>query len=145
MLLGDDGAGFASVGVKNCDVHIEFARCIFGQGDTDVLLVDVSLPFLDMVGRAVAEHFKPVGRLADDGAQGDGNGKSNHSRSRDADAHGVLQNIGTQTRHNALRTAAQFFCCTTDSQSHANGLCASNGWNDLFANQTIDGIAFFYW
>ena len=68
VLLGDDGAGFASVSVKNGDVHIEFARCIFGQGDTDVLLVDVSLPFLDMVGRAVAEHFKPVGRLADDGA-----------------------------------------------------------------------------
>ena len=71
-----------------------------------MLLVDVSLPFLDIIGRAVAEHFKTVGRLADDGAQGDGNGKSNHSRSRDADAHGVLQNIGTQTRHDALRTAA---------------------------------------
>ena len=94
------------MGVRPCDddrdvvvtvvalhLDIEFLGRIFFLQNFDTILGDILLALLHIFGCGVFQHFEAVFRLADQGAEGDGDGQSYHPRARNAYAHSVFQDI----------------------------------------------------
>ena len=102
----DDGAGGMATSLAQ-DLNIQFVAFALLELDVDASLINVLLALLDGLGTNVLDDLELVLALADDGAQGDGDGQAYHARAGDAYAHGVLEDVGTEQCRDFFRSRAQ--------------------------------------
>ena len=143
MLVRKDGDAAVLSGAT-LSLDIEFVGGIFLQGDVDALCLHQFLACLDVLGSAVCQHLKFSFGLTDECTEGNGDGETRHARTGNADAHGVFEDIGTETYVYALGLAAQEFTGTGDSQCDANGLGATHSGHDFTTHQRRDFFFFFF-
>ena len=96
MAMGYHHFSLVALVIIGMNLHIEFAGRVFLEPNLYAVFGNIRLALLNSLGRAVAQDLQPIGRTSHDGAKGNGNGQSHHACARDAHAHSVLENIGTQ-------------------------------------------------
>ena len=140
---GDDSRGLL-LPRRRDDFDIEFLGNAFLELDVDAVLRDKALAGLQCFGRQVAQHFKLIFALADQGAQRDCDGQAGHAGAGDAHAHGIFQDIGAQQRLDLIGPAAQLFGGFCRTQRHRHGLGATDGGDDFLVYQRDDSCAGFF-
>ena len=133
----DDGRGLVVARAAG-GFDVQLLVDVFFQGDADALLVDELLAFVHGLGRAVFEHLQLVVRPPDEGAQGDGDGQAYHARAGDADAHGVLQNVGAEAGGDAFGAAAQGLGGAGHAERHGHRFGTADGGDDFAPHQGQD-------
>ena len=113
------------------NLHIEFLADTLLQFDCDAILVDILLATRHGIVVGILQHLQFILRATDKRTQRNGDGQTNHSRSRNAYTHSILQNICTQTRRNLLGQRAQQLGSSRHTQRHSNRLGATDGWHNL--------------
>ena len=142
VLSRDDGARLVPVAVGGRDVDIEFLADVLRQCDVDAALGDVGFSCRHVVGRHVAEHFESVGRAADEHAECDGDGESDHVGAGNAHPHGVFEDVGTEAHLHAVgRARWELFGRPCGGQCHADGFGAADGGHHLFAHKGDDFLS----
>lgn len=90
MPPGDDRDGGVIPG-SGFDFDVEFFLDSLLQSDGDAFLVHIPLAACHGLGIDVAQHFEPVGGLADQGAERNGDRQADHARAGDAHAMAFLR------------------------------------------------------
>ena len=124
-------------------VDEELIRVFLLQLDVYPVLVDKAFPLFYSLFGAVVQHLQLQFRPADKCTQGNGNGQSDHSRSRDAHPHGILQDIGTQAQVDLLRFRTENLRCFGHTQGHCHRFRTTYGGNHLLVNQCYNRIFLF--
>ena len=130
----DDGAGGMATSLAQ-DLNIQFVAFALLELDVDASLINVLLALLDGLGTNVLDDLELVLALADDGAQGDGDGQADHACAGDAHAHGVLEDVGTQQGGDFLRFSAQCLGGAGYTQCHCHGLGTAHSGDNLALHQ----------
>lgn len=142
---GDDGAGFTAFAIGHGDVHIEFFVHIGGQRNCDAPLGDIGFAGRHTRGRDLTEHFQTEFGTADEHAERNGDGQSHHVGAGNADAHGIFEDIGTETRtHRHGRTDGELFGGAGGGERHTHGFGATDGGHDLRTHEGGDFSAKFF-
>ena len=124
-------------------VDEELVGVFFLQLDVYPILIDKAFPLFYSLLVAVVQHFQLQFRPADKRTQGNGNGQSDHSRSRDAHPHGILQDIGAESQINLLGFPTKYLCCLGHTQGHCHRFRTTYGGNHLLVNQCYNCILLF--
>ena len=139
---GNDGSGLVALRLA-ADLNIELLRNPLFQANLNPLFFDEKASFSHRLGSAIAQHLQLVGRLTNQGAQGDGDGQTNHTRARNPHPHGVLQDVRTEAHVNLLRTATKGLGSLRHTEGHGNGFGTTNGWNHLALDEADNLSSFF--
>lgn len=130
MPPGDDRDGGVIPG-SGFDFDVEFFLDSLLQSDGDAFLVHIPLAACHGLGIDVAQHFEPVGGLADQGAERNGDRQADHARAGDAHAHGVLEDIGREAGDDAFGFRTEDFGGFRHAEGDGDGLRAADGRYDL--------------
>ena len=113
--------------VETFGVDVEFLGRI-GQGYLDPALGGIGLGLLHIGGSQVLEHLQTVVRVAALHGQGHGDVEPHHAGAGDADAHGVLEDVGAHLHADLRRTQGSVQrTCLGYGQCYRDGFGAAQG------------------
>ena len=125
------------------DADVELVGVVLLEGNVDAVLGDERLTLLDSLLGAVLQYLELQLGTADEGAEGNGDGQSDHACAGNADTHGVLQDIATEAQLDMLWQTAEDLACLCDAQGYGNRLGAPDGWHHLAVNEVNNRLLFF--
>ena len=96
----------------------------------------------DGLGGHVAQHFELVFGTSDQRTQSHGDGQTDHAGAGNADAHGVLEDVGAQAHRDRLGQHAEQLGGARRAERHGNGFGAADGGNHLAADEVDDAPTF---
>ena len=138
---GDDGHGATTRGA-GFDLDIEFLGDRLLESDGDAFFGNVAAAALDGLGGHVAQHFELVFGTSDQRTQSHGDGQTDHAGAGNADAHGVLEDVGAQAHRDRLGQHAEQLGGARRAERHGNGFGAADGGNHLAADEVDDAPTF---
>ena len=113
------------------DLDIKLFGNILLQRNADALFVDITGPPLHGFGRHVAQNLQPVFRTADQRSQRHGDRQADHSRTGNAYAHRIFEDIGAQAHLDFFGLRIEQFGGARRTQSHGDRFGTADGGHDF--------------
>ena len=124
------------------DLDIEFFPDSLFQGDADTLFVDIAAALRHGVGRHVTQHLQLVLRASDQRPERHGNRQADHPRTRNAHAHGVLEDIGAQAHGDFFGPHTEQLGGSRRAQGDGNRLGTPDGGHHFAVDKGYDSVSF---
>ena len=137
MSAGDHSRGSVSA-AEGMYLDVELLLNSLLQGDRDAFFVDEAASLGHGLGRYVAQHLQLVFRPADQRPERHGDRQTDHPRTGNSHAHGVLENVGTQQHLESFGPTAQRLGGTGCTQRHRNRFGTTDRRDDFAFDQGDD-------